>query len=89
VQRRQSAIGTVIVAMISKQTALVGRKPRHILIDMSTTSGKASGLWLNSVVNCSRLATIRYDRVVRRLGRLSDALMGQLAASLREELGLS
>jgi len=27
-------LGTVIVAMISKQTALVGREPRHILIDI-------------------------------------------------------
>jgi len=35
-------LGTVIVAMITKQTALVGREPRHILIDLTTESGKTS-----------------------------------------------
>lgn len=81
-------LGTTVVAMITKQTALVGREPRHILIDISTEAGRASGLWLQSVVNCSQLATIRSDRVVRRLGRLSDSLMEQLAGSLREGLRL-
>jgi mRNA interferase MazF len=81
-------LGTIIVAMITKQTALVGREPRHILIDISTESGKASGLWLQSVVNCSQLATIKSGRVVRRLGRLSDALMEQLSGCLRDGLGL-
>ena len=43
-------LGTIIVAMITKQTALAGREPRHILIDVATDAGKASGLWLQSVV---------------------------------------
>ncbi len=81
-------LGTIIVAMITKQTALVGREPRHILIDVSTELGKASGLWLQSVVNCSQLATIKSERIVRRLGRLPDALMEQLSSSLRDGLAL-
>ena len=81
-------LGTIIVAMITKQTALVAREPRHVMVDVSTGAEKASGLWLQSVVNCSQLATIRSDRVVRRLGRLSDALMEQLSESLRDGLGL-
>ena len=81
-------LDTIIVAMITKQTALVGREPRHIMIDVSTEAGKASGLWLQSVVNCSQVATIKSDRVVRRLGRLSDSIMKQLSACLRDGLGL-
>ena len=81
-------LDTVIVAMITKQTALVGREPRHILIDVSTEAGKASGLWLQSVVNCSQVATIKSDRVARRLGRLSHSFMEQVSASLRDGLGL-
>jgi mRNA interferase MazF len=81
-------LGTIIVAMITKQTALVGREPRHIFIDVSTDAGKASGLWLQSVVNCSQLATIKLERVVRGLGRLSDSLMEPLSKSLRDGLGL-
>ncbi len=81
-------LGAIIVAMITKQTALVGREPRHILFDVSTESGKASGLWLQSVVNCSQLATIKSDRIVRRLGRLSESLMEQLSSSLRDGLAL-
>jgi mRNA-degrading endonuclease toxin of MazEF toxin-antitoxin module len=74
--------------MITKQTALAGREPRHVLIDISTDAGKASGLWLQSVVNCSQLATVRQERVVRRIGRLADSLMEQLAATIRDGLGL-
>ena len=81
-------LATIIVAMITKQTALVGREPRHILIDVSTESGKASGLWMQSVVNCSQLATIKSDRIVRRLGRLPEALMERLSISLRDGLAL-
>jgi mRNA-degrading endonuclease toxin of MazEF toxin-antitoxin module len=81
-------LGTIIVAMITKQTALVGREPRHILIDVSTEAGKASGLWMQSVVNCSQLATIKSDRIARRLGNLSESLMEQLSACLRDGLGL-
>jgi mRNA interferase MazF len=81
-------LGTIIVAMITKQTGLAGREPRHVLIDVSTESGKASGLWLESVVNCSQVATIRSDRIVRRLGRLSDSHMELVSACLRGGLGL-
>jgi mRNA interferase MazF len=81
-------LGTIIVAMITKQTTLVGREPRHILVDVSTEEGKTSGLWLQSVVNCSQMATIKSDRALRRLGSLSDPLMEQIADSLRQGLGL-
>ena len=81
-------LGTIVVAMITKQTGLVGREPRHIFIDVLTDAGKESGLWLQSVVNCSQLATIKSDRVIRRLGRLSDSLMNKLSDSLRDGLGL-
>ena len=82
-------LGTVIVVMITNAMATsVGREPRHILIDISTEGGKTSGLWLRSVANCSQLATIKSDRIVRRLGHLTDLLMEQLANSLREGLGL-
>ncbi len=81
-------LSTIIVAMITKQTALVGREPRHILIDFSTEAGKTSGLWMQSVVNCTQLATIKSDRVVRRLGRLSASLMEKPSSTLRDGLGL-
>ncbi|NLF08768.1 MAG: type II toxin-antitoxin system PemK/MazF family toxin [Pirellulaceae bacterium] len=81
-------LGTAIVVMITKQTAFVGREPRHILIDVLTEAGRSSGLWLQSVVNCSQIATIKSDRVVRRLGCLSESLMEQVSACLREGLGL-
>lgn len=81
-------LGTIIVAMITKQTGLVGREPRHVLIDVSTDAGKASGLWLQSVVNCSQVATIKSDRILRRLGCLPHSIMEQVSASLRDGLDL-
>ena len=57
-------MGTTIVAMITKNTRLAAREPRHVLIDIETDDGRASGLWMTSVVNCSQLATVGDDRIV-------------------------
>ena len=81
-------LGTTIVAMITKNTRLAGREPRHVLIDIATPDGQATGLWMNSVVNCSQLVTVGDDRIDRHLGHLPPTLMVQVENVLRQGLEL-
>ena len=81
-------LGTTVVAMITKNTRLAGREPRHVLIDIATPDGKESGLWMNSVVNCSQLITVSDDRIDRHLGYLPPTLMKQVDHALKQGLGL-
>lgn len=81
-------LGTTVVAMISKNTRLAGREPRHVLIDIATSDGQASGLWMNSVVNCSQLVTVSDDRIDRHLGHLPPPLIRLVDDAVRQGLGL-
>ncbi len=82
-------LGTTVVAMISKNTRLAGREPRHVLIDIATPDGQASGLWMNSVVNCSQLVTVSDDRIDRHLGELPLPLMRLVDDAMKQGLALS
>lgn len=81
-------LGSFVVAMITKRTQLVGREPRHVLIDIATPDAADSGLSYNSVVNCSQLATVELSRGIRVVGHLSEQLMDRISESLKECLGL-
>ena len=81
-------LGTTVVAMISKNTRLAGREPRHVLIDIATPDGVASGLWMNSVVSCSQLVTVGDERIDRHLGHLPSSLMEQVSKALKHGLEL-
>ncbi|MFM9960705.1 MAG: type II toxin-antitoxin system PemK/MazF family toxin [Planctomycetaceae bacterium] len=81
-------LGTTIVAMITKSTRLANREPRHVLIDIATPDGQASGLWINSVVNCSQLVVVGEERILRHMGHLPAPLMQRVSDSLRQGLGL-
>ena len=83
-----SCLGTTVVAMISKNTRLAGREPRHVLIEIATPDGQASGLWMNSVVNCSQLVTVSDERIDRHLGELPPQLMQLVDDAIKQGLGL-
>ena len=86
--RDNARSGTTVVAMITKNTRLAGREPRHVLIDIATPDGQATGLWMSSVVNCSQLVTVGDDRIDRHLGQLPPSLMGQVENAMRQGLEL-
>ncbi len=62
--------------------------PASLLIDVSTTDGKASGLRKNSIVSCVYLATIDEALVAKRVGRLANTLMMQVEGCLKVALEL-
>jgi mRNA interferase MazF len=76
-----------IVAMITTNLARAS-EPTHLLIDITTSDGKQSGLLHASVVNCNTLTTIRQDDILRNLGSLSSALMARVDQCLRTALAI-
>ena len=71
---------TVVVA-VSKS----GRQiPTHVFIPETPENG----LWEPSYVKCEQIQTITKDRLVRYLGRLTDAQIAQVAAAVKRVLSL-
>jgi mRNA interferase MazF len=76
-----------IVAEITTNLAAAG-DPACLLIDVSTSEGKASGLAQNSVVGCLFLATVAETRISAPIGKLSATIMQQLDKCLKSVLAL-
>ena len=64
------------------------REDTQLLIDHNHVDWQRSGLRLQSVVNCSNLATVRQSDIRRVIGSLSSASMQEIDQCLRSALGL-
>jgi mRNA interferase MazF len=87
--RNNRRLDDVIVAMI---TSAVGRstvEPTQLLVDITTSEGKQSGLLHTSAVKCEHLLTIHHQFVGRVIGHLPSPLMGRIDVCLKESLGLT
>jgi len=62
--------------------------PASVLIEVSSPDGHAFELIQDSVVSCVNLATIDEALIARKIGKLPDALMQRVDASLKVALGL-
>ena len=78
-------LDSTVVVLITGNKSLVGKEPAHILIDVSSPDGKASGLGFNSVVNIHSLFTLHTNQIREVLGHLPESLMSQVD----QQLGLS
>jgi mRNA interferase MazF len=76
----------VIVAEAT--TNLAALDASALLIDVTTSEGRATGLNQNSVVSCLFLATVAEDRIGKAIGKLSPAMMRQLDGCLKAALEL-
>jgi mRNA interferase MazF len=80
-------IDNVLVAEITSNLTH-SADPAHLLIDISTPDGQATGLLRDSLISCINLATVRKDRIVRAIGSLSAALLQQCEACLKVAMNL-
>jgi mRNA interferase MazF len=62
--------------------------PAHLLIEVATADGAATGLAQDSLVSCLFVAPITTDRIDRTLGRLSAALLARLDDCLKAAMNL-
>jgi mRNA-degrading endonuclease toxin of MazEF toxin-antitoxin module len=77
----------IIVAEITSNLSRAS-DPAHLLIDVSTPEGQATGLAQDSVVTCLQLATISEDRINSVIGTLSSTLRSNLNDCLKSALEL-
>jgi len=77
----------VIVAEITTNLSSASDRA-NLLIDVSTSEGKATGLAQNSVVTCLHLATMSQDRMDRLIGSLSPSILLQVNDCLKAVLAV-
>lgn len=86
--RLNERLYNVIVVMITSRTDRAKKEPSQLLIDLNTPAGEASGLLMNSVVNCTAIFTVSQKKILRKLGTLPVATMRQVNTCLRASLGM-
>ena len=60
----------------------------QVSIELNTTDGAQAGIKFDSVVNCVNLVTLDKNRVLVKIGNLTQALMYQVNSALRTALEL-
>jgi mRNA interferase MazF len=80
-------LANTILAMVTGNLSDSGR-PTNLLIDPATPDGAGNGLSGPSLVKCCNLATVRQNRVIRIIGRLSNSQIQQLNDCLKAALEL-
>lgn len=80
----QTGIPQVIVAMITSRLFRAGHQSR-VLIDISTATGKRSGLLTDSVVMTDNLATVSQKAIDKSIGHIE---MDAVNVALQYTLGL-
>ena len=78
----------VIVALITGTTRRATVEATQLLIDITTSDGKQTGLLHTSAVKCEHLITIHQKIIQRVIGTLSVPLMQQIDTCLQVSLGL-
>jgi mRNA interferase MazF len=80
-------IAATFLAQITTNLARAGA-PTHLLIEASTTEGRASGLLHDSLVSCNNLITVELTRVHKVIGHLPPTAMQKIDDCLKAALGL-
>jgi mRNA interferase MazF len=85
--RDNARMQNTIVAQVTSNITRA-QEDTQLLIDRSHVDWQPSGLRLDSVVNCSNLATVRQSDIRRGIGSLSAATMQEIDQCLRSALEL-
>src|SRR5271166_4811897 len=75
--RDNRRLTNTIVALITRNVSRVG-EPTQLLIDLTTSEGRQSGLNQTSAVNCTNLFTVSRTKVRHIIGSLPPSLMAKI-----------
>src|SRR5437763_16907795 len=78
----------VIVAEITTNLTRAS-DPAHVLVEVATPEGKATGLAQDSLVTCLQLATMSEDRITTVIGKLSPAMLSKISDCFKGDSGYS
>ena len=77
----------VIVVEVTTNLTLAS-DAAHLLIEVATPDGQATGLIQDCLITCLHLVTMSEERVGRVIGKLSPGLIAKLDCCLKAQLGL-
>lgn len=80
-----TGIDQILIALITTNLKRIGH-PSRVFIDLTSTDGKASGLFSDSVIVADNLATVLTKAIQSVIGSLPD--MTAVDEALRHTLGL-
>lgn len=83
-RRVHNAVAALLTSNLRNAT-----DPAHLLIEASSPEGRQAGLTTDSVVSCINLVTVSVDRLIRKIGELSDAAMQQIEKCLKAALEIA
>lgn len=81
-------IANTVVVMITRRKRLAASEPTQLLVDPLSPDGQATGLLTQSAITCENLFTVNQGRIIRTLGRVSDAIMLAVDDCLKAALDL-
>jgi mRNA interferase MazF len=87
--RNNQRLDDVILALITSVTERASAEPTQWLIDITTATGRQSGLLHTSAVKCEHLITLHRTFVGRVIGHLPPDAMEKVDQCLKESLGLT
>jgi mRNA interferase MazF len=82
-------LNSTIVAIITSTNLRAAVEPTQQHVDVGSPDGSQSGLLHNSTIKCEHLDTVDQRDVVRVIGRLSPAMLGQLEVCLKAALEIA
>ncbi len=80
-------IAKVLLATITSNLSRAA-DPAHLLIEVSTPDGAATGLRTDSLVSCLNIVVLPQTDLMQKVGELSDPLIKRLDDCLRIAFGL-
>jgi mRNA interferase MazF len=83
----QRLLNTIVVQITSLTRRAL--EPTQLLIELATPAGRQSGLRQDSVVNCVNILTLDKDKILRKLGSVSNSAIQLVNTCLKAALELS
>ena len=82
-------LADTIVAIITSNIRRANLEPTQLLIDVTASDGRQTGLLHTSAVTCERLHTILRADIQRKIGSLPATALQKIDACLKASLGIT
>lgn len=73
-----SRLDDVLLVPLTSNTSRATREPTQVVIQMNTPEGQAAGLRLDSVIDCTVIATIPKTLLVNKIGAFPQEVMERI-----------
>jgi mRNA-degrading endonuclease toxin of MazEF toxin-antitoxin module len=70
-----SRLDDVLLVPLTSNTTRAGREPTQVVVSMTSPEGQAAGLRLDSVIDCTVIATIPKTLLVNKIGAFPQETM--------------